>query len=52
MWIAGYYGYDGYNYLWVAGHWEIPPPGVARLVTAALGVPGRQRVIDIRAYWR
>src|ERR1035441_7346256 len=25
-WIAGYYGFDGYRYYWVGGHWEIPPP--------------------------
>jgi hypothetical protein len=26
VWIPGYWAYDGYRYVWVAGHWEIPPP--------------------------
>lgn len=26
VWIPGYWAYDGSRYVWVAGHWEIPPP--------------------------
>jgi hypothetical protein len=26
VWIPGYSAYDGYRNVWVAGHWEIPPP--------------------------
>jgi len=32
IWVYGYYDYDGYRYLWVPGHWEIPPPDAVAFV--------------------
>jgi hypothetical protein len=25
IWIAGYHRWDGQNYVWVPGHWDLPP---------------------------
>jgi hypothetical protein len=25
VWIAGYHRWDGHAYVWVPGHWEVPP---------------------------
>ncbi|HXQ79916.1 MAG TPA: hypothetical protein VN775_01300 [Opitutaceae bacterium] len=51
LWIAGYYNFDGYHYLWVPGHWEIPPPDVTVFVRPHWVYRGGQYVY-IRGYWR
>jgi hypothetical protein len=51
LWIAGYYNFDGYQYAWVPGHWEIPPPGVGVFVRPHWVYRGGQYVF-IRGYWR
>ena len=33
-WIPGYWDYNGYSYVWMAGHWEIPPAGSRSYVSA------------------
>ncbi|HEY2805452.1 MAG TPA: hypothetical protein VGI92_06285 [Gemmatimonadales bacterium] len=25
VWVAGYYRWEGGNYVWAPGHWEVPP---------------------------
>ena len=27
VWAPGYWGWDGYRYVWVEGHWMAPRPG-------------------------
>ena len=27
VWVPGYYGYSGGNYVWVSGQWRVPPSG-------------------------
>jgi hypothetical protein len=51
IWIAGYYGFDGYHYYWVAGHWEIPPPNYGYFVRPHWVYRGGS-YIYIRGYWR
>ena len=51
VWIAGYYGFDGYRYNWVPGHWEVPPPEVTVFVRPHWVYRGGQYVY-IRGYWR
>ncbi len=51
VWIAGYYGYDGYRYYWVAGHWEIPPPEFRVFVRPHWVYRGGAYVY-VRGYWR
>jgi hypothetical protein len=51
VWIAGYYNFDGYNYAWVAGHWEIPPTTYAVFVRPHWVYRGGS-YIYIRGYWR
>jgi hypothetical protein len=41
IWIYGYYDFDGNGYLWVPGHWEIPPPNCGAVRPPALALPGR-----------
>ena len=26
VWVAGYWHWTGFEYAWVPGHWEAPPP--------------------------
>jgi hypothetical protein len=51
IWVAGYYGYDGYRYVWVAGHWEIPPQGYGVFVRPHWIYRGGQ-YFYVRGYWR
>jgi hypothetical protein len=51
VWVAGYYGYDGYRYVWVAGHWEIPPQGYGVFVRPHWIYRGGQ-YFYVRGYWR
>jgi hypothetical protein len=50
-WIAGYYNFDGYQYLWVPGHWEIPPPNFTVFVRPHWIYRGGAYVY-VRGYWR
>jgi len=34
VWISGYWAFDGRGYVWLAGHWEVPPPDVRVYVAA------------------
>jgi len=51
LWVYGYYDYDGYRYLWVPGHWEIPPPNAVAFVRPHWRYRGGSYVY-IRGYWR
>lgn len=51
IWIAGFYGFDGYRYNWVQGHWEIPPP-YCRVFVRPHWVYQGGSYIYIRGYWR
>ncbi|HEY4990235.1 MAG TPA: YMGG-like glycine zipper-containing protein [Opitutaceae bacterium] len=51
MWVYGYYDFDGYRYLWVPGHWEIPPPNAVAFVRPHWRYRGGSYVY-IRGYWR
>jgi len=51
VWIAGYYGFDGYNYNWVPGHWEVPPPDYGVFVRPHWVYRGGAYVY-VRGYWR
>jgi hypothetical protein len=51
VWVAGYYGFDGYRYNWVPGHWEIPPPNYVVFVRPHWVYRGGE-YIYIRGYWR
>ena len=51
IWIAGYYGFDGYHYYWVAGHWEVPPPSLHVFVRPHW-VYRYGSYIYVRGYWR
>jgi hypothetical protein len=51
VWVYGYYDFDGARYLWVPGHWEIPPPNVVTFVRPHWRYRGGTYVY-IRAYWR
>src|SRR6202789_3657310 len=32
VWIYGYYEFNGQGYVWIPGHWEIPPPNCVAFV--------------------
>lgn len=51
IWVAGYYGFDGYRYNWVAGHWVIPPPNCTMFVRPHWAYRGGSYVY-VRGYWR
>lgn len=51
IWVAGYYGYTGNQYVWVAGHWEIPPQNYQVFVRPHWVYRGGSYVY-IRGYWR
>ena len=51
VWVAGYYGFDGYRYYWVGGHWEIPPPNYHVFVRPHWAYRNGAYVY-IRGYWR
>ncbi|MFI5356430.1 MAG: hypothetical protein ACHQ4G_03755 [Opitutales bacterium] len=34
VWVSGYWAFDGRNYNWLDGHWEVPPPGAHAFVAA------------------
>jgi hypothetical protein len=51
MWIYGYYDFEGGGYVWVPGHWEIPPPNCVAFVRPHWRYRGGAYVY-IRGYWR
>jgi len=51
IWVNGYYAYDGYRYVWIGGHWEMPPPGY-RIYVAPHWAWRRGSYVYIRGYWR
>lgn len=51
VWVSGYYAYDGYRYVWVQGHWEIPPPGY-HYFHPAYWAPRGGTYVYVRGYWR
>ncbi len=51
VWIYGFYDFDGYRYLWVPGHWEIPPPNTVSFVRPHWRYRGGSYVY-VRGYWR
>ena len=50
LYIPGYWYFDGAQYVWVNGHWEIPPPGYRHYVAAHWAWRGGHYVY-IRGYW-
>jgi len=51
IWINGYYTFDGRQYIWVAPHWIVPPPGYRTYVAPHWAWRGGNYVY-IRGYWR
>jgi hypothetical protein len=51
IWVSGYYLWNDNSYVWVAGHWEIPPPGYRHFHPAHWEYRGGN-YIYIRGYWR
>ena len=51
IWIPGYWSYDGRSYIWVAGHWEMPPPNVRTYVTAHWERQGHH-YFWVPSYWQ
>jgi len=51
LWVNGYYAFDGYRYVWVGGHWEMPPQGY-RIYVAPHWAWRRGSYVYIRGYWR
>ena len=54
VWIEGHYVYTGnaqQPYEWVAGHWEIPPPGMTRWVPGGWQRSGNG-YIYVRGHWQ
>ena len=51
VWVAGYWLYDGRNYTWMGGHWEIPPP-YARAYVAAHNEVRNGQTVYVPGYWQ
>jgi hypothetical protein len=51
LWVPGYWSYDGYQYRWAAGHWEIPPPNAHSYVAAHWENRGSSYAF-IEGYWQ
>jgi hypothetical protein len=51
VWVVGFYDWNGYQYNWVPGHWEIPPPNAVAFVRPHWRYRGGTYVY-IRGYWR
>jgi hypothetical protein len=54
VWIEGHYAYTGNTaspYEWVAGHWEIPPPGANHWVPGSWQRSG-DGYVYVRGHWQ
>ena len=51
IWVPGYWTFDGRQYSWVAGVWEIPPPN-ARAYVAAHWEREGDRYVYVQSSWR
>ena len=51
VWVAGYWIYDGRNFTWSGGHWEVPPPYARTYVPAHSEVRNGQTVF-VPGYWQ
>ena len=51
VWIPGYWNFNGNGYVWMAGHWEIPPAGTHSYVAAHWENRGGSLAF-VPAYWR
>jgi hypothetical protein len=54
VWIEGYYDYTGNPtnpYQWVAGHWEVPPPGASRWIPGSWQRSG-DGYVYVRGHWQ
>lgn len=51
VWVPGYWVYDGRAYSWVAGTWEIPPPGAHAYVGGHWENQG-DRTVYVPSSWR
>lgn len=49
-WIPGYWDYNGYNYVWAAGHWEMPPANTHEYISAHWEYRPTGYVF-VRPYW-
>lgn len=52
LWIPGYWSFNGNAYVWLAGHWEVPPPNVHAYVTAHWERYGRHSYCWVQSYWQ
>lgn len=51
VWVPGYWSYRGRGYVWVAGHWEMPPPSHRNYVVGHWERRGH-RTYWVESYWR
>ena len=51
LWVPGYWSFNGNSYIWLGGHWEIPPPNV-RAYVAAHWENRRDGYVYVPSYWR
>jgi hypothetical protein len=52
IWIPGYWAFNGANYIWITGCWEIPPPNSHAYVAPYWAFRERAGYVYIRGYWR
>ncbi len=52
IWIDGYWLFDGRSYLWVIGHWEVPPPRCHVFIAPGWVRHHNGRYVYIRGYWQ
>ncbi len=51
IWIPGFWNWNGYRYYWIAGCWEVPPPGF-RVYVRGEWILRRGGYYYRRPYWR
>ncbi len=51
VWVPGYWSYRGRGYVWVSGHWEMPPPHHRSYVVGHWERRGH-RTYWVESYWR
>lgn len=52
VWINGYWLYDGRGYVWIAGHWEVPPPQCRVYYPPRWERRPAGAYVYVRGYWR